>query len=824
MAINCNIVYASNGSIDYINTENGQRSNLFDKLTQTLGGDKNSALTLYALTDSEDFKTVYNDNLSQREKQKSNRGGKIATTATNILRGQIGTNEKNSSGRQKELLEKLAKENNYWIENYKKLGEYAGKGMESEVFLSPDGNSVYKANDLEFYDTPLSFLNTIDKHNELFPESSYELVGFTKREDTKNFAFVLKQPFIQAERGATEEEVGLELKKMGFIGGDTTDYTKDNITLMDLHEGNVLIDAQGNIFFIDPVIFVEEVKESLLEPTVEDVMQYANSLEKELTTEQKIELQDVIMNLGVNNSMEAEAILEDALVNNGIVIFDKAKMLNSGGFNEFEIMQILNSPQKQNEIKEILQALKNTEVIEVDYPKDFVFPQGTELNIFGKQIIKNPYIAQQEIVNKQELSDGVKEEYEALFEGVQSVSNKTILDDQLVDKTDGSGTQIILEQTVTDDYNPALLENLNFITEGFSIAVWENNKEAVAKIVKQIKEDAKINGIDLKNIEEKVFTKIRQELLDFFNAMEDLLENNNAEEFAVRYNMMFDLNTPTTTAIKTDNEFDVVLEDNITEYEAFSKYNLLKKAPNIYRQIEDLNLETMYTITATNKNKTVDEVRKEIQDNPLDLPDFEVDVDTLEKMQLYKNYFNFPREFTNVIVEKQDIEYIKKANKWLLKSENSYYKITKNGLELISNDSITTSRGEMTLPETLKIEIEEPIIAEDLNAQKRKEVMNNPMSVKKLDADYLYVDNNVIAVKNTPTDFIRTPKGIFEIIYDQDNISFYGRVESSDDKPLSNINFDNLKYLETSPELFKKAKQYYTKAEIEKINAEFFEC
>jgi len=193
-------------------------------------------------------------------------------------------------------------------------------------------------------------------------------------------------------------------------------------------------------------------------------------------------------------------------------------------------------------------------------------------------------------------------------------------------------------------------------------------------------------------------------------------------------------------------------------------------------------------------------------------------------MQLYKNYFNFPREFTSVIEEKQDIEYIKKANKWLLKSENPYYKITKNGLELISNDSITTSRGEMTLPENLKIEIEEPVIAEDLNAQKRKEVMSNPISVKKFYADYLYVDNNVIAVKNTPTDFIRTTKGIFEIIYEQDNISFYGRVESSDDKPLSNINFDNLKYLETSPELFKKAKQYYTKAEIEKINAEFFEC
>lgn len=497
MAINCNIVYASDGSIDYINTENGQRSTLFDKLTQTLGGDKNSALTLYALTDSEDFKTVYNDNLSQREKQKGNRGGKIATTTTNILRGQIGTNEKNSSGRQKELLKKLAKENNYWIDDYKKLGEYIGKGMESEVFLSPDGNSVYKANDLEFYDTPLSFLNTIDKHNELFPESTYELIGFTKREDTRKLAFVLKQPFIQAERGATEQEVVEELEKLGFSSGvSNLVFTKWNIEVLDLHEGNVLVDKKGNLFFIDPVIFVEEFKESLSEPSVEDVMQYANSLEKELTVEQKIDLQDVIMSLGVNNSMEVEAILEDALVNNGIVIFDKAKMLNSGGFNEFEIMQILNSPQKQNEIKEILQALKNTEIIEVDYPKDFVYTEGTVLNSFGKQSVKNPYIAQQEIINNQEVPDGVSltqedietaNTYDAVDNTEQVAINKKYLKDlESLEKRKKEDIIRILENKdiSLQEITKPLIKPLQFLTVK-QIALAETSEEMREIKIKQ---------------------------------------------------------------------------------------------------------------------------------------------------------------------------------------------------------------------------------------------------------------------------------------------------------------------------------------------------
>lgn len=827
MSLQCDIVYKDNGEIDYVKTANGQPSQLFNELSEMMGGDKQSALNLYALTESEDFKTINNDRISQGEKQESNRGGEIATESTNLLRREVGTNEKNTSGRQKSILEKFAKKEGLWIKDYKKLGEYVGKGMESEVFLSPDGNTVYKANDLEFYDTPLDFLNTIDKHNELFPEAPYKVIGFTQREDSKNFAFVVEQPFVQADRGATQEEVDEELEKLGFKKGVSGEvFTKENITILDLHEGNVVTDGKGNIFFIDPVIFVEEVKQTPLreEPTVEDVMQYATSIQRGLTDKQKIDLQDVIMGLGIDNSLQAEALLEEALVKDGIVIFDKKKMEGSGVFTSFETKQILNSPEKQKQIKEALQALKNTDLIEVEYPRDYVFANGTKLNIFGKQEIKNPFLLQKEIIDNQEVPDGMDESAENLFEGVMSAQVKTVVEGELVDKTDGTDTQTILEQTIIDDYNERLADNLNFVTEGFSATVWESKKEAVSKIVKQIKEDAINNGIDLKNIEEKVFTKSRQEIIDFFNSMEDFLESGEAEDFAVQYNEMFDLNTPLTQSIKTDNEFDVVMEDVISEYEAFSKYNLIKKSPNIYRKVEDMSLDEMYTITATNEGKPVEEVQREVRDNPLDVVDFEVETDNLEKMQLWKKYFNFPMQIPTTAVEKQEDGYIRKANKWLLKSKNPYYKITINGLELVSNDTITQARGELTLPETLKIIKEVPQIERDVQAERRQEVFDNPTSIPKLNGDYLYVDPEVLAVRNEVLGFIRTPKGVYELIHRQGNISFYGKLNTPKVKPLSDINFDDLGYLETTPEQFKKSKAYYTKQELEDINNKNFNC
>jgi hypothetical protein len=550
--------------------------------------------------------------------------------------------------------------------------------------------------------------------------------------------------------------------------------------------------------------------------TVEDVLSYANSSERELTTEEKIDLQDVIMSLGLDNSYEALNRLEEALENKGVISFNKQRMLSSGVFNVLEVDKILNSEELQNNIKEAYKALKNTPLMEVSYPRESVYAESTELNSFGKQKVKNPYLYEQEVLVNQEVPQGAKPLN--ITEGTKVAKVKTINEQgELVNKTDGSDTKAVLEAVVISEENQKLADNLVLITQGISANVWNSNKEAVAKVVREIKNDAKNNGIDLKNIEEKVFTKSREEIIDFFDSMENFLETENAEDFAPIYNEMFDLNTEQTQVVKTDSNLDVVLEDNITEYEAFKNFNLVKKAPNVYRKVKDMSLEEVYNVSAINQETTVEELQKRIQSKPLDVVEFEVDAETLEKMQLWKEHLGFSKNIPQQM--KEVSETIKEDNKWLLKSESPYFKITPYGLEAVSNDPLTLERAEMIRPK--KEEVED-LIQLDINKSRRIEALKNPLSVEKLKSDHLYL-KDVLAVRNETADFVRTPKGVFEMINTSGNVSFYSRVISEEKNEVME-DFSEYAYLETKPEDFSKAKNYYSKKELADINNENFDC
>ena len=228
MALQCRVVLNENNEIDHVKTEDGQRSQLFDGLVETLGGDKNSALGFYALTESEDFKTAQ------------------------------------------------------------------------------------------------------------------------KAKKTESPAYSIAKVY------------------------------KDRLTK----------------------------PRPLVEPSVEEVVQYANATEEELTPEQTIDLQDVIMSLGVNNSKEAEKKLKEALETKGFIRFNKKQMLNSGAFNKYEVKQILNSKEKQDQVEQSYRALKNSPTIEVEYPKDFVY-NTSEINSFGKQKVLNPFILQQDIIKQGKIPEGV---------------------------------------------------------------------------------------------------------------------------------------------------------------------------------------------------------------------------------------------------------------------------------------------------------------------------------------------------------------------------------------------------------------------------------
>ena len=155
-------------------------------------------------------------------------------------------------------LEQHAKDEGLFIspEDFKK--EFGDKpdnhGVESDVYLSKDGKSVYKVNNGLHHGNWNEFFNRIKAHNEYFPDTKYEISGYTKKDGS--LAIILKQPHINIERSATPEEIKSDLEKRGFeYHGENDVRDNDNgVILRDLHKENAVINDAGNVTYIDPLI------------------------------------------------------------------------------------------------------------------------------------------------------------------------------------------------------------------------------------------------------------------------------------------------------------------------------------------------------------------------------------------------------------------------------------------------------------------------------------------------------------------------------------------------------------------------------------------
>lgn len=145
-------------------------------------------------------------------------------------------------------------------------------GTEADVYLSKDGKSVLKVvHPWRFSLDALRFLDDrISLHNKLFPDTKYELAGFSERDG--KFAFVLKQPYIDGarlqdlylplaeEKGAEAAFADLDgrifeaLKEAGFDQYAGGVFGSPQYNLHDQHFKNVLVGHDGRLYFIDTVL------------------------------------------------------------------------------------------------------------------------------------------------------------------------------------------------------------------------------------------------------------------------------------------------------------------------------------------------------------------------------------------------------------------------------------------------------------------------------------------------------------------------------------------------------------------------------------------
>lgn len=132
------------------------------------------------------------------------------------------------------------------------------EGGENQVYLA--GALVYKRNSLAFHTSYLEFFERLTLHNWLFPDTAYTFVGlmWQQSDDINQLKPVITQQAFRGIRGATRQEVEAEMKRMGFHRRYEDNYANAAQTLFveDLHDQNVLVDADGDLLIFDPVIYL----------------------------------------------------------------------------------------------------------------------------------------------------------------------------------------------------------------------------------------------------------------------------------------------------------------------------------------------------------------------------------------------------------------------------------------------------------------------------------------------------------------------------------------------------------------------------------------
>ena len=156
-------------------------------------------------------------------------------------------------GRQIKELIVFANANNLWIDLSHLNITYMDKGGENEVFH--DGkSSVIKLNNFEYAGAELeNFFIRINAHNKFFSNVPYQMIGFSYN-SRQEFSAVLTQPYILAEREATEDEIVEYMKALGFEMDYIDEFHNDQYEVFDAVPNNVLYGIDKDLYFIDTQI------------------------------------------------------------------------------------------------------------------------------------------------------------------------------------------------------------------------------------------------------------------------------------------------------------------------------------------------------------------------------------------------------------------------------------------------------------------------------------------------------------------------------------------------------------------------------------------
>ncbi|AWI27319.1 hypothetical protein HYN49_13445 [Flavobacterium pallidum] len=153
-----------------------------------------------------------------------------------------------------EKLESYIAENNLWKEV--DFSQYVSEGAEQKVYLK-DSEHVIKLNDAIYYTCWKDYFLNLLLHNYFFPDTAYNLIGFTKSENV--IYAVVEQSYVAITGPTDLNTVRKFLEQNGFQNNRNNDYYNPDLGIIieDLHDENVLT-RNEILYFIDTVFFVTD--------------------------------------------------------------------------------------------------------------------------------------------------------------------------------------------------------------------------------------------------------------------------------------------------------------------------------------------------------------------------------------------------------------------------------------------------------------------------------------------------------------------------------------------------------------------------------------
>ena len=152
------------------------------------------------------------------------------------------------------VAELFAKENGLWIpmERVFDLGTPGPCGNENDTYVSND--IIFKVNNLLNSGSILRLFEKIRMHNEIFPDTFYQLHAFTGF-DGRTIMPILRQDLVKDAEPTPQIAIDTYMAALGFNREDVVGrYSNPDYIVWDLIPRNVLRDRDGDIFVVDAEI------------------------------------------------------------------------------------------------------------------------------------------------------------------------------------------------------------------------------------------------------------------------------------------------------------------------------------------------------------------------------------------------------------------------------------------------------------------------------------------------------------------------------------------------------------------------------------------